>query len=151
MNIEGSVRIGASVQDVWNALNDAEILKAAIPGCESLEQISESEFGATIVIKLGPIKTRFAGRVTLSDIVPLKSYTIAGAGEGGIAGFAKGAAKVTVSEQDPGTTLLSYVADAAVGGKIAQLGARLIVSTSNKLAAQFFNNLEQALASRAAA
>ena len=138
--IEGEERILAPKDAVWKALNDPAVLKACIPGCESLEMSSPTEMAATVVLKIGPIKATFTGEVTLKNLNPPTSYTIQGEGKGGIAGFAKGGADVTLEEIEPGITLLKYAAKADVGGKIAQLGSRLITSTSKKLAGQFFSS-----------
>ena len=138
--IEGEETITAPIQKVWEALNDPEILKACIPGCQSLEKKSPTELEATIVLKVGPIKATFAGEVTLKNLNPPNSYTIAGEGKGGIAGFAKGGADVTLTATSPTETVLKYAAQADVGGKIAQLGSRLIASTSKKLAGEFFSS-----------
>jgi carbon monoxide dehydrogenase subunit G len=138
--IEGEERIAAPLQKVWEALNDPEVLKATIPGCQSLEMTSPTEMTATVVVKIGPIKATFNGEVTLKNLNPPHSYTIQGEGKGGIAGFAKGGADVTLTEDGPDATVLKYAAKADVGGKIAQLGSRLIESTSKKLAGQFFSN-----------
>lgn len=137
--IEGEERIAAPIQKVWEGLNDAETLKASIPGCQSLEKKSDKELAATVVLKIGPIKATFGGEVTLSNFKPPFSYTISGEGKGGIAGFAKGGADVVLTEDGPNATILKYAAKADVGGKIAQLGSRLITSTSKKLAGQFFS------------
>jgi carbon monoxide dehydrogenase subunit G len=137
--MEGEERIAAPVQKVWEALNDPEILKQAIPGCQSLEMNSPTEMAATVVLKIGPIKATFNGEVKLKNLKPPHAYTIQGEGKGGIAGFAKGGADVTLSEDGTDATILKYTAKAEVGGKIAQLGSRLIESTSKKLAAQFFS------------
>jgi carbon monoxide dehydrogenase subunit G len=136
--IEGEERIAAPLQKVWEALNDPAILKDAIPGCQSLEKKSNTEMAATVVLKIGPIKATFNGEVTLKNLNPPHSYTIQGEGKGGIAGFAKGGADVTLTADGADTTVLKYAAKADVGGKIAQLGSRLIESTSKKLAGQFF-------------
>ena len=138
--IEGEERIEAPVQKVWEALNDPEMLQACIPGCQSLEKKSDTELAATVVLKIGPIKATFAGEVMLKNLNPPHSYTIAGEGRGGIAGFAKGGADVTLTEDGAAVTILKYEAKADVGGKIAQLGSRLIESTSKKLAGQFFSS-----------
>ncbi|WP_019172869.1 SRPBCC family protein, partial [Pseudaminobacter salicylatoxidans] len=138
--IEGEEHISAPVDKVWEALNDPEVLKECIPGCQELEKKSPTEMAATVVLKIGPIKATFAGEVTLKNLKPPHSYTIAGEGKGGIAGFAKGGADVTLTEDGPDTTILKYEAKADVGGKIAQLGSRLITSTSKKLAGQFFSS-----------
>ena len=141
--IEGEERISAPMQKVWEALNDPEILKASIPGCQSLEKKSDTELAATVVLKVGPIKATFAGEVMLLNLNPPYSYTIAGEGKGGIAGFAKGGADVKLAEDGPDATILTYAAKADVGGKMAQLGSRLIESTSKKLAGQFFSTFNE--------
>ncbi|TPK88333.1 carbon monoxide dehydrogenase subunit G [Mesorhizobium sp. B2-4-12] len=138
--IEGEERIAAPVQKVWEALNDPAVLKESIPGCQSLEKKSDTELTATVVLKIGPIKATFNGEVTLKNLKPPHAYTIQGEGKGGVAGFAKGGADVTLTEDGPDATVLKYAAKADVGGKIAQLGSRLIASTSKKLAGQFFSN-----------
>lgn len=141
--IEGEETITAPIQKVWEALNDPEILKACIPGCQSLEKKSPTELTATIVLKVGPIKATFNGEVTLTNLNPPDSYTISGEGKGGIAGFAKGGADVTLVATSPTETTLKYAAQADVGGKIAQLGSRLIASTSKKLAGEFFSTFNE--------
>jgi carbon monoxide dehydrogenase subunit G len=144
MDLTGEERIAASRDTVWKALNDAEILKACIPGCESLEKISDTELGATVSVKIGPVKARFNGKVELTNLNPPSSYTISGEGKGGVAGFAKGGADVTLTDEGS-ETVLAYTVNADVGGKIAQLGSRLIASTSKKLATQFFENFNAAV------
>src|SRR5262245_42708876 len=126
MEMSESERIEAPVNTVWRALNDPEVLKACIPGCQSLEKLSDSEMAATVVLRIGPIKAPFEGSVRLTNLNPPHSYTISGEGKGGIAGFAKGGADVTLAEDGPDATMLTYVVKADVGGKIAQLGSRLI-------------------------
>lgn len=143
MEMSGQTTLNAPREQVWVALNDADILRFAIPGCETLDKVSDTEFAATVVLKVGPIKAKFLGRVTLSDIVPPDGYTIAGQGQGGIAGFAEGGAKVRLEALDPAHTILHYTVDVKVGGKIAQLGARLIDSTAKKLAGQFFDRFAE--------
>jgi carbon monoxide dehydrogenase subunit G len=143
MVIEGEERIEAPLNKVWDALNDPEILKSSIPGCESLEKKSDTELEAVVTLKVGPIKAKFKGEVRLENLNPPHSYTIIGEGKGGVAGFAKGGADVTLSEDGPEATILAYQAKADVGGKIAQLGSRLIASTSKKLAGQFFSELNR--------
>ena len=143
VDMSGEERIEAPIETVWAALNDPEILRACIPGCESLEKTSETELAATVSLKIGPIKAKFQGEVELTNLNPPNSYTIAGEGKGGIAGFAKGGADVTLAEDGPDATVLTYTAKADVGGKIAQLGSRLIQSTSKKLASQFFSEFNK--------
>jgi hypothetical protein len=140
MLMNESQRIPASKQKVWDALNNPEILKQCIPGCQSLEMSASNEMTATVVIKVGPVKATFGGKVTLSDLDPPSGYRISGEGNGGIAGFAKGSATVRLSEESPGETTLSYEVEAQIGGKLAQLGGRLIDSTAKKLAGQFFSS-----------
>ncbi|UUP18021.1 CoxG family protein [Nitratireductor thuwali] len=140
MLIEGEERIEAPVQTVWEGLNDPAVLKDCIPGCQELEKKSDTEFAAVVSLKIGPIKAKFNGEVELQNLNPPYSYTISGEGKGGVAGFAKGGADVTLKEDGPNATILSYKAKADVGGKMAQLGSRLIQSTSKKLAAQFFSD-----------
>ena len=137
MKMSGEQRIEANVERVWEALNDPDVLKASIPGCDSLEKKSDTELAATVTLKIGPVKAKFNGEVELKDLNPPHSYTIVGEGKGGIAGFAKGGADVSLAE-DGDATILTYTAKADVGGKIAQLGSRLIDSTSKKLAGEFF-------------
>jgi hypothetical protein len=137
MDMAGERLISAPQNTVWSALNDPEILKACIPGCESLEATSENEMTAVAAVKLGPISAKFSGRVKLSDIDPPNGYTLSGEGKGGPAGFAKGAAKVRLAPAPEGT-LLTYTVEAQVGGRIAQLGARLIDATAKSMADQFF-------------
>lgn len=139
MELSGETRIEASRAYVWAALNDPQVLARAIPGCESLEQTENGGLQAKVVLKVGPIKARFGGAVTFSEVDPPNGYVIAGQGEGGIAGFAKGGAKVRLDEEAPEVTLLVWEAHADVGGKIAQLGARLLDSTAKKLVGQFFD------------
>jgi carbon monoxide dehydrogenase subunit G len=141
--IEGEERIAASVERVWQALNDPAVLRECIPGCQNLEKKSDTEFAATVVLKIGPIKATFAGEVMLKNLNPPLSYRIEGEGKGGIAGFAKGGADVTLNGDGADATVLKYAAKADVGGKIAQLGSRLIDSTSKKLAGEFFSTFNQ--------
>lgn len=144
MKLSDEKRIEASREEVWKGLNDAEILRQSIPGCESLEKLSDTEFEATVSAKVGPVKAKFKGHVTLSDLNPPESYRISGEGKGGAAGFAKGGATVTLAE-DGAATILKYDVDADVGGKLAQIGGRLLEGTSKKLAGEFFDNFEAAL------
>ncbi len=144
MDMTGEYRIGTTRQVVWDALNDPETLKQCIPGCEEINKLSDSELTAKVTAKVGPVKARFAGNVTLSDLNPPESYTISGEGKGGAAGFAKGGAKVHLAE-DGDATVLSYEVHVSVGGKLAQLGARLISGTAKKMADDFFNRFSQAV------
>ncbi len=145
MQMNDVQRVPASREAVWAALNDPEMLKRCIPGCQSLAMTSPTEMTATVVVKLGPVKATFTGKVTLSDLDPPNSYRIAGEGSGGVAGFAKGGATVKLETEGPDVTNLHYAADAQIGGKLAQLGGRLIDSTAKKLAAEFFQNLAAAV------
>jgi carbon monoxide dehydrogenase subunit G len=142
MEIKGEYRIAASRDKVFAALNDQEILKACIPGCESLEMLSATEMTAKVRLRIGPVSAAFGGKVTLSDIDPPNGYKISGEGQGGVAGFAKGGAVVRLTD-DGGVTVLAYDVDAQVGGKIAQVGARLITGTAKKLADQFFGKFAE--------
>ena len=147
IDMSGEERISAPIDRVWQALNDPAVLEQCIPGCERLVAERENAFSAIVTIKIGPIKARFAGEVELSNIDPPRSCTISGEGKGGVAGFAKGGADVTLHEEAPGTTLLIYAAKVDIGGKLAQLGSRLIQSTSKKLADEFFGKFNQTVSS----
>jgi carbon monoxide dehydrogenase subunit G len=138
MDLTGEYRIPAPRETVWAALNNPDILKACIPGCEELSKTSDTEFVARVVAKIGPVKAGFSGKVTLSDLDPPNGYTIAGEGQGGAAGFAKGGAKVRLEPADGGATMLHYAADAQIGGKLAQIGSRLVEGSARKLADEFF-------------
>ena len=137
MTMNGEVQLAAPIQTVWEKLNDTETLKACIPGCEQLDKTGENEMSAVATVKIGPVKAKFKGKVTLSDLDPPNGYKISGQGDGGVAGFAKGGATVKLTPKDGGT-LLSYDVDAQIGGKLAQLGGRLIDATAKKLAGEFF-------------
>ncbi len=139
MTMTGEVTLPADRPKVWALLNNPEMLKSAIPGCQSLERTGENGFAAVVKMKIGPVSATFKGKVELSDITPLEGYTINGEGEGGIAGFAKGGAKVALADAEGGT-LLRYDVDATVGGKIAQLGSRLIDGVAKNMADKFFTN-----------
>jgi uncharacterized protein len=142
MEMQGSVVIPAPRQAVWDALNDPEVLRRSIPGCQSINQTSPTEIDAIVKAKVGPVSATFQGKVTLSDLDPPNGYTISGEGKGGAAGFAKGGAKVHLTDEAGGTRL-SYEVTATVGGKLAQIGSRLIDSTSKKLADEFFANFSR--------
>jgi uncharacterized protein len=137
MDMNGTQRIEAPREKVYVALNDPEVLKQCIPGCETIERLSDTEMRAVVTLRVGPVKASFIGMVTLSDLDPPNGYTITGEGSGGGAGFAKGGAKVRL-EADGKATILNYTVKADVGGKLAQLGGRLIESTAKKLAGDFF-------------
>lgn len=145
MDMHGEERIEASRETVWAALNDPEVLLRCIPGCQKLDRTGENELSATVKLKIGPVSATFNGVVVLGNINPLHSYTISGEGKGGVAGFAKGSADVTL-RGDGEATVLVYGVKAQVGGKLAQLGARLIDSTSKKLARQFFTRFSEVVA-----
>lgn len=140
MKMSGEELLEASHRRVWEALNDTDVLRRAIPGCEDLERMSDTELAATVAVKIGPVNARFKGDVTLSDLDPPNSYTISGKGKAGAAGVASGSARVALVAVGD-TTRLTYEVDAKVGGKIAQLGGRLIDATVKKLADAFFTNL----------
>ncbi len=139
MDFSGHYLIPAAPEIVWAALLDPEILKACIPGCETLVMSSPTEFQAVAVTKIGPVKARFKGNVHLTDLDPPNGYKISGEGDGGVAGFAKGGATVTLTEKDGGT-LLTYNVEAQIGGKLAQLGQRLVNGAAKKTADDFFKN-----------
>ncbi len=145
MTMNGEVQLAAPREEVWAKLNDPEVLKACIPGCESLEKLSDTEFQAVATNKVGPVKARFKGKVTLQDLDPPNGYRISGQGDGGIAGFAKGGAVVKLAPADGGGTLLRYDVEAQIGGKLAQLGQRLVNGAAKKLADQFFERFAAAV------
>ncbi|HXF54171.1 MAG TPA: carbon monoxide dehydrogenase subunit G [Hyphomicrobiaceae bacterium] len=142
MKITGENHINAPPAEVWRALNDPDVLRRAIPGCESLEKVSDNQFKATVSAKIGPVQARFNGQVELSDLDPPRAYTISGSGTAGPAGNAKGSARVRLEPDGEGTKL-SYDVDAQVAGKLAQIGSRLIDSAAKMLAGQFFDRFEE--------
>jgi uncharacterized protein len=144
LTMTGEVDLPAPQSVVWAKLNDPAVLQACIPGCESLEKLSDTEFQAVAKMKIGPVSATFKGKVSLSDIDAPNGYTITGEGQGGIAGFAKGGAKVTLMPTESGTRL-SYTAEAQVGGKIAQLGARLMDGVAKRMADEFFERFAAAV------
>ena len=145
MELQGRVTLPVSAQQVWQALNDPEILRQCIPGCEEIQQISPEEMHARVLLRMGPVRARFAGKVKMTDIRPLEGYTLNFEGSGGSAGFAKGSSVITLSTVDNGTQL-DYTAQAAVAGKLGQIGGRLIDASSKQLADKFFTNLKLVLA-----
>lgn len=144
MTMTGEIQLAAPKEVVWEKLSDPDVLKACIPGCEELEKTDDQGFRAVAKMKVGPVSARFRGKVILSDLDPPNGYKISGEGEGSVAGFAKGSAKVDLRESDGGT-LLGYRVDAQIGGKLAQLGQRLINGTAKKLADEFFANFSRVL------
>lgn len=140
MELTDEITIPAPCAQVYAALNDTDVLRKCIPGCEGITRHSETELEAKVLLKIGPVKARFTGAVVLDPVDPPREFHLTGSGTGGAAGFAKGGAQITL-EQDGVQTLLRYTARADVGGKLAQLGSRLIMGTTRKLAAQFFDNL----------
>ena len=142
MKLQGEERIEAPRERVWEALNDPDVLEKCIPGCETLEQQSATDMTATVALKIGPVKASFDGKVQIKNMDPPNGYRLEGEGKGGVAGFAKGGADVSLAD-DGDATVLSYDVDAQVGGKLAQLGGRLIDSTAKKLAKQFFADFKK--------
>lgn len=150
MDMTGEYRIAAPRARVWEALNDPETLKRCIAGCEELEKTSDTEFSARVSTRVGPVSAKFTGKVQLSDVDPPNGYTISGEGQGGVAGFARGGASVRLAE-DGAETVLTYEANATVGGKLAQIGSRLIDSTARKMADDFFGKFAALVAAPAEA
>lgn len=142
MELKGERRLAVDRATAWKALNDPEVLRACIPGCESIEKTGDNEYTATVAAALGPVRARFGGKLRLEDVVPPVSYTIRFEGQGGAAGFAKGSSQVTLDEYGP-ETILRYAVNAQVGGKLAQVGNRLIDSAALKLADDFFAAFER--------
>jgi len=146
MEMTGEQLIPASQQDTWKALNDPEVLKACVPGCESITLVNENEYQVQMTARVGPVSAKFRGRLSLFDIKPPTSYSLAFEGQGGPAGFAKGAAQVKLSSQGPDETKLAYDVKASVGGKLAQIGSRLIDAAAKKVADEFFQNFTKRMA-----
>jgi carbon monoxide dehydrogenase subunit G len=140
LEITGEYRIKAPRQEVWQALNDPEILRRSIPGCDQLEKTAEQEFVAKVQSKIGPVKAKFNCKVALTNLNAPQSYTLVGEGQGGVAGFAQGSADVSLEEIDATETLLNYSAEFKIGGKLAQVGSRLVAGATRKTADQFFAN-----------
>ena len=145
MTMRGEVMLPANREKVWAALNDPEVLKTCIPGVQELEKVSDTAFNAVAKVAIGPVKATFKGAVSLTDLDPPNGYTISGEGQGGVAGFAKGGAKVRLDDAEGGGTKLTYDVEAQVGGKIAQLGGRLINGVAKKYADEFFANFAKTL------
>jgi len=145
VDIKGEAQIPAGLKTVWAGLNSTDVLLKSIPGCESIERVSENELQAKVMIKLGPVTARFSGKVSMTDIRPLEGYTLHFEGSGGAAGFAKGSAEIHLQESG-GETRLTYTAKASIGGKLGQLGSRLIEGSARKLSADFFAAFAQAVA-----
>lgn len=145
MELNGERSIQASVDTTWKALNDPAVLKQCIPGCESLERTADDTFTAALALKIGPVNAKFKGLVRLSDLNPPHSYTLSFEGQGGMAGFGKGTAAVTLTAEGASQTRLNYTANAKVGGKIAQVGSRLVDATAAKMAEDFFKAFEAAV------
>jgi uncharacterized protein len=145
MTMSGEYQLPVPRETVWEKLNDPATLKTCIPGCEQLDKLSDNEFQAVATAKIGPVKATFKGKVTLSDIDPPNGYKISGQGDGGVAGFAKGGATVKLEPKDGGT-LLSYAVEAQIGGKLAQIGQRLVNGAAKKIADEFFENFAAAVA-----
>ncbi len=143
MEMSGEQLIPAPQQQTWEALNDPEFLKACVPGCESITRVNDNEYQVLMTARVGPVSAKFRGRMSLSDIKPPQSYSLAFEGQGGAAGFAKGAAQVKLSSKNENETLLAYDVKANVGGKLAQIGSRLIDAAAKKVADEFFNNFRQ--------
>jgi len=144
MEISGEYRIAADREVVWAALNDSEVLRKCIPGCESLEKLSDTELKARVTSAIGPVKAKFDSRITLEDLNPPESYTIVGEGKAPAAGFGRGSARVRLTETESGT-VLRYEADFSVGGKLAQVGSRLVLGATRKIADQFFDTFSHEL------
>ena len=144
MEIKGEYQIDSSRENVWLALNDPEMLKKCIPGCETLEKISDTELAATVMAAIGPVKARFNTKLSLENLNPPQSYTLTGESKAGAAGFGRGSADVTLAENDGGT-LLTYSADFKVGGKLAQVGSRLVLGATKKTADDFFGTFSREL------
>jgi carbon monoxide dehydrogenase subunit G len=149
MEFTGSQTIAATREQVWKGLNDAAVLQACVPGCEEFIAQSDDEYKAVVVASVGPVKARFKGTLQLLERDGPNGYKIVGGGEGGIAGFGKMTATVTLVDADEGGTLLTYVAEAQVGGKLAQIGSRLVTSVANKLAAEFFKRFNATMSADA--
>ncbi|WP_332814463.1 CoxG family protein [Ramlibacter sp.] len=147
MEMQGSRTIAATQQQAWEGLNDPEVLKACIPGCEKVERVADDRFNVGLAVKVGPVSAKFAGRITLSDVQPPQRYTLAFDGQGGAAGFGKGTAKVELSPAEGGCQL-AYAVQAQVGGRIAQVGQRLIDGVARSMAEDFFKRFDAQMQQR---
>jgi carbon monoxide dehydrogenase subunit G len=145
MEMKGEQLIAASQQATWDALNDPEVLKACVPGCESIEPTGPNEYQVLMVARVGPVSAKFKGKLALADVVPPQSYSISFEGQGGAAGFAKGGARVSLHPESPSSTRLAYDVKANVGGKLAQIGSRLVDAAAKKVADDFFRNFNEKL------
>ncbi|MCC6949699.1 MAG: carbon monoxide dehydrogenase subunit G [Bradyrhizobiaceae bacterium] len=144
MQVNGTYRIAAAPQAVWDALFDPDVLRRCIPGCEDVQRVSPTQFTADVVLKIGPVKARFTGKMTLSELDEPRACRLTGEGSGGAAGFAKGGAAVTITPDGDGS-VLNYTADAQIGGRLAQLGSRMVEGTTRKLADEFFSRFSDAV------
>ena len=146
MKLQSERMLPVDVATAWSALNDDAVLQRCIPGCEALTRVAADLLEATVSLAIGPVKARFKGKVQLADVQPLKGYRMVFEGQGGVAGFSKGTALVQLAAQDDGRTLLTYDAAAQVGGKIAQIGSRLVDAAAQKITNEFFARFEKELA-----
>ena len=149
MEMTGEQRIPASQQDTWKALNDPEVLKACVPGCESIARVNDNEYQVQMTARVGPVSAKFRGRLSIFDVNPPNSYSLAFEGQGGAAGFAKGAAQVKLSPEGNDQTRLAYEVKANVGGKLAQIGSRLVDAAAKKVADEFFRNFSEKMSTPA--
>lgn len=145
MELKQRVRIPVEINEVWHALNDPSVLLKCLPGCDRFEAVADNKFEVALTAKVGPVKAKFTGDVELSDVQPPNSYVISGSGKGGVAGFAKGSATVQLEPLDGNATLMTYGVNAAVGGKLAQIGSRLVAGTARKMADDFFTGFVRTL------
>jgi len=146
MEMKGEQRVPATQQQTWEALNDPEVLKACVPGCESIDRLSDTEYRVLMTARVGPVSAKFKGKLMLSDLDPPRAYSIAFEGQGGVAGFGKGSARVELAP-DADATTLSYAVKASVGGKLAQIGSRLVDAAAKKIANDFFSAFNEKMAS----
>ena len=145
MQINGEYTVPADVETVWQALNDPQVLKLCIKGCEKIEKITDTEFAAKVTSKIGPVKAKFDVEIELSNLQPPHKYTLSGGGKGGVVGFAKGQADIQLAQTDDGQTNINYDAGIQASGKLAQIGSRLFVGATRKIAAEFFETFQQYL------